>query len=476
LELLWLRRLEKEEGLMDTNYLFASHLVSTNYEDIPSEAVEAAKKEVLDSLATALGGSTKPGVGELVDIVKEWGGNEQSTIIAYGIKCPAPNAALVNGTMIHALEYDDGHPGAVVHVGCVAVSTCFAAAERIGKTNGKEFITAIALGGDFFSRLGLAACPGASALGTGWENTQLFGKLAAAAMAGKLTGLDEEKMINALGLAYNQCGGAGTGMGDGALAKRIGPGIVAKDGIIAALMAERGITGDRHPLEGIEGRGGLYNVYLRGDYDVKILTADLGKRFEGVDIGNKPYPCCGLTHPFIDATLALKSRHNIKAEQVRGITVTGGPGPYGMSQAPEKRAPRTIVDAQFSVAWTVATALVKGKVSFEDFTEEGIKREDILGTAQKVTGQLDPNMSRHGVGPGRVTIVMKDGAEYTEEVEHALGSVENPMTFEDCVAKFRECSSCSLKPLPADEVEKVIELIRHLEQVDDVREIIELLS
>jgi 2-methylcitrate dehydratase PrpD len=460
---------------MDANYVIASYLVNTNYEDLPGEAVEAAKKEIMDSIATALGGSKEPGVGEMVDLVKEWGGSEQSTIIAYGIRCPAPNAALVNGTMVHALEYDDGHPGAVVHVGCVAVPTCFATAERMGRINGKDFITAITLGGDFFSRLGLAACPGASALGTGWENTQLFGKLAAAAMAGKLMGLDEDKMVDALGLAYNQCGGAGTGMGDGALAKRIGPGIAAKEGIIAALMAERGITGDRYPLEGDEGRG-LYNVYLRGDYDINILISDLGKRFEVVNIGNKPYPCCGLTHPFIDATLALKSRYDIKPDQVRDIIVTGGKGPYSQTQSPQKRAPQTIVDAQFSVIWTVATALVKGKVAFEDFTREGIKRKDILETAQKVTGRLDSSMDRHGVGPGRVAIVMKDGTEYTEEVEHALGSIENPLTFDDCVVKFRDCSSFSLKPLPADKVEKVIELIRHLEQAEDVREIIGLLG
>ena len=461
---------------MDAIFDLVKNFAGTKYEDIPGAAVEAAKKEVLDSLATALGGSSKAGVGELVDMVKEWGGNEQSTIIAYGIKCPTPNAAQVNGTMIHALDYDDGHPVALVHIGCVAVSTCFAVAERMGKTNGKEFITAIALGGDFLSRLGLASRPGTSALGAGWHPTTLFGFLGAAAMAGRIMGLDEERMVNALGLAYHQCGGAGSGVGDGALAKRMGPGLAAKAGVTAALMAERGITGERNSLEGREGRGGLYNVYMGGDYDVKILTDDLGKRFEGVNIGDKPYPCCGFTHPFIDATFALISRHDIKAEQVQEIMAYGGQTAYAMSQSPDKRAPRTIVDAQFSVPWTVATALVKGKVSVEDFTDEAIKREDILETAQKVTGQLDPSMDRHGVGPGRVTIVMKDGAEYTEEIEHALGSVEKPMTFEDCAVKFRECSSSSIKPLPADTVEKVIELIGQLEQLDDATEPIRLLG
>ena len=453
---------------------FVKHFISTRYEDIPAAAIESAKQEVLDSLATALGGSSKPGVGELVDMAREWGGSEQSTIIAYGIKCPAPNAAQVNGTMIHALDYDDGHQVALVHIGCVAVSTCFAVAERMGKTSGKELITAIALGGDFMARLGLASKPGSSALSAGWHPTTLFGHLGAAAMAGRIMGLDEEKMINALGLAYHQCGGAGSGVGDGALAKRMGPGLAARAGVTAALMAERGITGERDPLEG---RTGLYNTYMGGDYDPRILTSDLGRRFEGVNIGDKPYPCCGLTHACIDATLALISRHDIIPEQIKDITVYGGQSVYGLSQPPEiKCAPRTIIDAQFSVPWVVATALTKGKVTVDDFTEEALKRREVLNLAQKINARLDPAMDRHGVGPGGVVIKMNDGKEYTEEVEHCLGSVERPMTFKDCAVKFRECAACSIKPLPTDTVEKVIEMITQLEKLDDATEIIRLLG
>jgi 2-methylcitrate dehydratase PrpD len=459
---------------MDAIFDFVKNFIGTRYEDIPGTAVAATKNEVLDSLATALGGSSKAGVGELVAMVKEWGGNEQSTIIAYGIRCPAPNAAQVNATMIHALDYDDGHPSALVHIGCLAVSTCFAVAERMGKSNGREFITAMALGADFLARLGLASRPGSSLMRSGWHPTTLCGYLGAAAMAGKIMNLDEEKMVNALGIAYHQCAGNGQCIVDGALTKRMGPGLAVKGGITAALMAERGITGAKNSLEG---EFGMFNLYHGGDYGAKTLTADLGKRFEGANVCFKPYPCCGLTHSFIDATLSLMSRHDIKAEQVRGIVVYGGEAAYGLCVPPEvKRAPRTIVDAQFSVPWTVATALVKGKVSLEDFTEEAIKREDVLKISQKVTGELDTRMNRHGVGPGRVTILMEDGAEYTEEVEHCLGSIERPMTFEDCAAKFREGAARSIKPLPGDTADKVIELVGQLERLSDATEIVRLLG
>ncbi len=235
---------------MDAIFAFVRNMIDARYEDIPSVAVDAAKKEILDSLATAMGGSMKSGVAELVDMVREWGGSEQSTVIGYGFKCPAPSAAQVNGTMIHALDYDDGHQTALIHIGCVAVSTCFALAERIGGVTGKEFLTAVALGADFEARLALASRPHSSMMTSGWHPTTLYGYLGAAAMAGRLMKLDEERMINALGIAYHQCAGNSQCFEDGTLTKRMGPGLAARGGITAALMAEKGITGARNILEG----------------------------------------------------------------------------------------------------------------------------------------------------------------------------------------------------------------------------------
>lgn len=456
---------------MDLSTLVANHLVTTNYRDIPLESISAAKKEVLDSLATALGGTTKPGVPQLASLAQEWGGNPQSSVFGYGFKCPAPVAAQVNGTMIHALDYDDGHPVSLTHVGCVAVSTCFAAAERMGNVNGKDFLAAIALGGDFVCRMGLASKPGGSALGAGWHPTTLFGFLSAAGMAGKILKLDSEKMLDALGLAYHQCAGAGTGVGDGALAKRMGPGLAAKAGLTSALMAEKGITGDRHFLGSDNWKGGIFNVYYGGDYDADILTSGLGKNFENVNITEKPYPCCGFTHPFIDATFALMSKYGVKPDQIESITARGGQMVYGMIVGEAKVAPRTIVDAQFSVPWTVATALVKGKVTLHSFTPESIKEPEVVAAARKVTGELDTTMNRHGVGPGRITMKMQDGRELSEEVEHFRGSIQNPMSFDDCADKLRECNDFAVKPLPGNQVEKIIDMIRHMEDISNVGEI-----
>jgi 2-methylcitrate dehydratase PrpD len=208
-----------------------------------------------------------------------------------------------------------------------------------------------------------------------------------------------------------------------------------------------------------------------------VLTAQLGKRFEGVNIGDKPYPCCGFTHAAADAVLAIRQKHKIEPAKIKEVTVVAGQATYDLSQPPEiKRKPRTIIDAQFSVPYVAALALVQGRITVNDFTVEAIKRPEILKMAQKVNTTLDKSMDRHGVGPSRVTVTMADGKSYTEYIEHCLGSVERPMTLEDIARKFRECASCALKPLKKEAVEKVIEMVGRLETLEDAAEIIRLVG
>jgi 2-methylcitrate dehydratase PrpD len=452
---------------MDAIERFTDLFTQGDYAILPPSAVVAVRQEVLDSLATALGGREQRGVPELVDLAKEWGGAAQSTVIGRAFKCPAPNAAQVNGTMIHALDYDDGHQVAQVHIGCVTVSTAFAVAERLGGVTGAKFTKAVALGADFLARLGLASRPHGSLIKSGWHPTPSFGYLGSAAVAGMLMELDKERLTNALGIAYHQCAGNSQAVNDGALTKRMGPGLAARGGVTAALMAERGITGAHNILEG---EFGFFNVYHGGDYDVSILLDELGKRFEVVNVGDKPYPCCGFSHGFIDAALSLRKQHDIAPERIKAIHAWCGLTSYEISQPPEvKAAPRNPVDAQFSLQWAVATALLKGKVTAGDFTAEAITDAGMLALAPKITAEHDPGMDTHGVGPARLRITLDDGTEYEEYVPHCLGSAENPMTYPDVVRKFRECAAGYLTDTQADEV---VELVTRLESLADVTEVI----
>jgi 2-methylcitrate dehydratase PrpD len=458
---------------MDTIYSVVKNIVETNYEKLPSDVVEVTKRLILDTLAVSLCGSRETGVSEVVDIFKSWGGKKESTVWITGDKLPCINAAQINAVMIHASDYDDTHDPSPVHTGVVALPTAFAIAETIGGIDGKKIITAVALATDFTVRLCIA-CK-ISMFDSGWHFTTLHGNFNAAAVAGKLLGFDEETLVNAFGLAYHQAGGNIQCVHDGVLAKRIGPSFAVRNGIMAALMAQKGITGAKNVLDG---RHGLFNIYHRGEYNSEVLSAGLGERYEMTGISFKPYPCCRNDHPSIDATLAIIRENKFKPEDVDAITISLGSGAMGLLCEPSdvKRNPRTIVDAQFSIPWTVAVAIVHGKVGVDGFTEQAIKDKRILALSNKVVPKVDEAFSKRGVTPVIVEIKTKNGKVYSKRVDYPYGSPENPMDMDAIAEKFRDCASNAIKPVKKDKMEKLIQLIYNLETVRDVKQVIRLLD
>lgn len=457
---------------MDVIYTLAGNIIDTNYENLPSEVVKATKRLFMDGLGVGLAGSAEAGVSELIDIVRDWDGKRESTVWVYGDRLPCVSAAQANATMIHALDYDDTHDVAILHASSVAVPTALAIAEKLGGVDGKRLITAVALAVDLAARLCLANK--VSVFDRGWQYTAIHGNFSAAAITGKLLGLDTETLVSAFGLAYHQAGGNLQCIHDGTLAKRAGPGFAARDGIMAALMAQKGITGARNVLQG---RDGLFNVYHRGDYNPEVLTANLGEKFEVVNLSFKPYPCCRNTNPPIDATLALVGEYNIKAEDVDSVTIYVSKGAMKLLGEPlsTKQNPSTTVDAQFSIPWAVASAIVKGKVGIAEFTPQAIKDKTVLALSNKVTPKLDESLNRMGVSPAIVEIKTKDGKVYSKRVDTPYGSPENPMSMDAMAAKLRDCASYAAKPLSQKNVEKLIQLVSRLEAVSDVEEVVRLL-
>ena len=255
----------------------------------------------------------------------------------------------------------------------------------------------MALGSDFICRLGLATRPGENIHQYGWHLTTLYGYMTAAAVAGRLLGLDAAGLTNAIGIGYHQSSGNGQCVKDGALTKRMGPGMAVRGGIASALMAKRGITGARNSLEG---KSGIYQVYHQGRYSREALVGDLGKRFESVNVSIKPYPCCRGVHPFIDAGLGLVAKHDIRPQDVEGILINCGEGTNYLLATPfeAKARPRTFVDSQFSIVWGVATAIARRRAGLDDFTQEAIESADILEVTAKISVEVDHDLDRGDVG------------------------------------------------------------------------------
>lgn len=456
---------------MDAAYLFARNFVSTEYEALPPEVVEATRKEILDLLGVALGGASRAGATQVCELVKQWGGKQESSIIASSCRVPAPNAAQANATMAHALDFDDVHEAAVMHPGIASIPVAMAVGEAEGNLSGRELIVSTALGVDMMCRLALATTPGRSPIELGWHLTSLFGFMGAAAVAARMMRLDEEMTVNAIGIGYHQCAGNGQCVKDGALTKRLGSGFALKGGITAAYLARLGVSGAKNS---IEGEWGLYRQYMDGDYSRDILTRDLGRRFEGVNVAIKPYPCCRGIHPAIDAALELAIEEGLRSNDLGEIILSVTDAHLALLCLPEdaKRTPRSPVDAQFSIPWGVASAFVKRRVGLDDFTEDAIRNPAVLDLTRRMRVEVDNSLHRPGPEPTRVKVITREGKAFSRVVENPLGSLERPMSFDDCARKFADCA----KSLGKEKVERIIHLVEQLEQLEDIREIIRLLT
>jgi len=460
---------------MDVIFDLAQNVVDTRYEDLPQEAVEIAKKFIIDSIGVGIAGSSTPGNAETIRMVEEWGGKKESTIFVYGFRVPAPEAAFANSLFIHSPDYDDTDDRTATHANVTALPAALATAEKVG-SNGKAFITAVTLGVDLTCRLALA-----SHLFHGWHTTTTVGIFGATAAAGKILGLDRAQMVHALGIAYSQAAGNRQGREDGAATKRLQPAFAAKAGVTSALLAQRGTTGAQNIMQGQWGFFRLYHDQSE-KYDpdkwAEMLKNGLGTRFEGVNLAAKPYPCVRCAHAPIDGALELVTKHDIRPEDVGEVTIytnervldTAG-RPFVIRTDPE-------VDAKFSIPYVVAVALTKREVRLEDFKEEAVRNPEIADLAKRVRVVVDPEFagSRSVVGPIKIATKMKDGKEFSARVEFAKGHLHNPMSEIEIANKFRDCAKQSMKPISEHKIEQLITMLSELEQVHHIGEVVALIT
>jgi 2-methylcitrate dehydratase PrpD len=256
--------------------------------------------------------------------------------------------------------------------------------------------------------------------------------------------------------------------------RAIRDGLGAKAGVLSALLAQKGVIGDK---TSIDGKYGLYNICFRGDSGPAKVTAELGKKFLGIEVSLKPWPCCRNIHGFIEASLKLLKEHGIKPDDVAEIIgVTGGGRKSYYEELDRRRKPKTSIDAKFSLPFVLGVAIAERDVLIKDFTAEGRGNPVALGLAQKVTYRFDERYKRDGIEIGLVEIMTKDGKKYAKEIPFAYGHPQNPIHREDLFKKFRDCAKYSKKRLPSLRIEKIIEKLSQLEKVKDMREVVKLLD
>ncbi|MGE0416011.1 MAG: MmgE/PrpD family protein [Acetobacteraceae bacterium] len=444
----------------DPAFALADHVAGTRFEDLPISAVEATKRDILDTYGCILGGSGAPGIADIFAMLDEWGGKPEARVLLHGRALPAPAAAMMNASAGHALDFDDTHDTAgSIHPGISVLAASLAMADRLGGVSGRDFVLAATLGLDVSCRIALA-----STLDRGWHRTAAIGIFGAMAAAGKLMGLTAAQLRHGLGIAYSHAAGNRQCILDGALTKRLQAGQAASGGVFSALLAARDFTGAHNIFTG---RFGFLELYQPNGADAALLTQDLGRAFRGEGLSFKPYPCGRPLHPAIDAALAARQALGITgAADIAAVTIAASPDNHAdhFQSGPFKRRPTQVVEAQFAQPFLVATALVLGRVGIGDVA--GLGKPEVLALSDRIEGVAAPDRPK---GWLCITVRHRNGREACIEATDPIGSPEKPLSTEQCSAKFRDNAANAVRPLAEDAVSQALERLATLETLPDVR-------
>lgn len=451
----------------DIEQTLVEYIMNTHFHDLPEHAIEIGKALVLTILGTAIAGATSEGCEALVEQVREWGGRKEATILGHGGQVPAHNAAFINAIMARALDFCDGMiPG--LHLGATCVPTALAVAELTGGCSGKDFLTYLVVGAEVAARIN--AC--STYKGNAFKPTGVCGIFGTSAIAGRMLHLNPKQMLNALALAFNRSGGSFQSNIDGALAVRVVMGFVAQGGIMCAQLAKRGITG---PKNFLKGQFGYFHLFGDDKYDTEILLGEWAKRFDITKIMFKRYPTCWNNTSSIDAMLKLVNERDLLPEDVDRINITITPHQYRLVGHPFKAGDNLRVNAQFSVQYSVATALVRKGLLLEHFDEPAIREPGIMEIIDRIDVTADPELHKQGRNAAIVSVKTKHGTTYEEIVLSPRGRPDNPLTREDHIERFNQCLNYAVRPLPRENADRILSMVMRLEELPDVRALIPLL-
>ncbi len=403
---------------------------------LPDEVLDRARYFLLDYLAVTIRGSREESAKAVQRMVERTGANGCSTVIGTRMRTIPGLAALANGSAAHGIEQDDTHSGGSIHLGATMYSAALALAETMPDTSMDVLLTAVVAGFEAAARIAMAVQP-KEHYALGFHMTATCGVFGAAITSAKLLGLTEAQTLAAVGIAGSMAAGSMEFLAEGAWTKRIHPGLAAQNGIQAALLAAEGFSG---PLHILEGRDGFLHGYSRNPVPDR-LTADLGKSFEILHTAVKPHACCRYMQGPIDAILAMMREHKLEADQIQRIEIAVLEAGWGIVAEPraKKYKPESVVDAQFSMPFGAAIAVLDGAAGLAQFTLENARAPKIRELMNKVAlvkeAGIEENFPQEW--PARVVMILEDGQRHEKFVRYPKGDPENPLTWDEMTAKFR---------------------------------------
>jgi 2-methylcitrate dehydratase PrpD len=429
------------------------------YEDIPPKAIEMAKMAVLDCLGVVLAGSQVESAKICARIALQEGTVGEATVCGHGFKSSAIQAAFVNGTAGHALDYDHS-----LYLG-QSTSSLIPAVVSMGESlgaSGRDLLVAYVAGLEVTAKIGKSITDDRR---FGWQG--VLGTLGSTLACAKLLRLEADKTRMALGISTSMASGIVCNYGT--MTKSLHAGMAARNGILAAKLAQSGCMANP---ESLEAEKGFYDAFCPSPADATTLE-DLGKSYEllrGIKV--KPYPCAGAAHTAIDAVLDMRLRHGIVPDMIEFVDVAVTQQAFSRLGF---RVPQTAIQGQFCMSYLLARAMVDGRVSIDAFTDTAVHDRHVLELAEKVHMRLDPELSKNTEARlvSKVKISVKNGQSFTRRVDYAKGSLVVPLTAGELKQKFLDCA---IGVLAEEEAIQVLDGVMCIEAMDDIKPFCQLLG
>jgi 2-methylcitrate dehydratase PrpD len=424
----------------------------------PAAARARAVRAVLDTMGVTLAGASEPAARVVQAVVADEGGGS-CRILGTGARASASNAALANGTAAHALDYDDMCFVSLAHPSAPLVAAALASAEEAG-ASGAALLDGYIVGFEIEGRLGVVMNP--RHYERGWHCTSTIGTIGAAAAACRIFGLGAEATNHALAIAASEASGLKENFGS--MVKPLHAGLAARNGVLAARLAKRGMTAS---VGAIDGKQGFLAAMDSQHPSLEQAAADLGARWELLDTGItvKLYPSCAGTHPTLDALLDLKHRERFTADHVDAIEI--GVDPIVPTILIYDR-PSSGLEAKFSMPFCAAAAIVDGRVGIDTFEAERLADPRIVALQARVTMTVDPglNASAPALTQARVTVRLRDGRVLSATADGARGYPDRPASDAELEAKFLACAE---RTIARDRAERALAMLWKIETIDTIR-------
>ena len=407
----------------------ADYAVGERTRDLPGAVLHHSKRSLLDWFATLLPGTVIPPATMMREAMAEELGHGKALLYPDAALAPLRLAALINGSASHTVEFDDIFKDAIYHPGCPTIAAALAAAQTQGST-GEQLLRAIIVGYEVSTRIGAAVSPAHYRF---WHTTGTVGCFGSAAAVGTILELDRNQMMHAIGTVGTFAAALQQAFRSDSMSKPLHAGRAAEAGALAAMMAKRGVTGALDILEGEVGFGAA--MADKPDWDG--VFADLGGAYNIGRMTFKNHGCCGHCFAAIDATIALRAAHGLKAAEIRKIRVETYKTAIDVTG---RETARTVFEGRFSLRYTVASALVHGSVRLNGFTEARLTDPDVTGLMRRIELAVDPeiNAAFPKRRAARVIIETNDGRRLVHDQPHRKGDPDLPLTDSDLSDTFRD--------------------------------------